>query len=422
MIVEYQALNNSGAIVQDNLEVDDINQVVPELVRRGLTPVHIGKSAATSAAHHTSGTIRQAIQGILNSSHSSTSGASPCKASRKMLPFFTTQLAILLDTGTQLADSLKAIERQMTCPHWQLLTKNLHAHVEKGGTLSSALEMYPKMFDHVYVSMICAGEQSGKLSEILNRLSTISQQSERLRNKVVSAMIYPCLLTCIAIGAIITMIFFVLPRFESVFSDMNVELPSSTKTLMDISHFARDHFFVFTGAIIAVIASVVFLIRSNAGKHFIAKYSLKIPGVGKLISSLIIARMLRLTGLMVDANVSLLEAIDLTRKATKNYLYKDLMTKIYDNVMNGRTMYEAMLESDLIPASVSQMIRTGEENSQIAKVMTMLADYFDDKNETQVATLASIMEPMILIVMGSVIGTIAISLVLPMFDISRISG
>jgi len=415
MIIEYQALNNSGALVNDSLVVEQANEAYAELTRRGLTPVRIKETAQGVAG---SSSLLKALLRRLNSSGS----GDPKKASKRELPLFTTQMAILLETGTPVAASLDALARQLSSPNWRMLVTDLGRGVEEGATLASAVGAYPEVFDPVYSSMIAAGEASGNLSRILSRLADLSRQADRMRNKLISAMIYPALLTIIALTVMSVLIFFVLPRFAGIFEEMNVDLPGSTKALMAISDFARQRTFLMLIGIGGMVTILVSYLRSQHGRRFVARNSLRLPIAGALIASLINARVFRLLSLLVESSVPLIEALELTIKSTKHYLYAELITKVHDNVLNGRSMHETFAQSDLIPASITQMVRTGEENGEIGKVTSMLADYLDDKNETKISMLTSIMEPVILIFMGLVIGTIAISLVLPMFDLSRISG
>ena len=415
MIIEYQALNHTGSIVTDTLMVDDVTQVQAELSNRGLVPIRI--NMGTNSVMGRSG-LKDLLMGFVNR----TDKVDPKRASRRDLPFFTAQLAILLETGTPVATSLTAIERQLTNPHWRMIVAQMRQHVEEGGTLTSAASQYPHIFDSVFTSMISAGETSGNLSEILNRLADLSRQADRLRSKLISAMIYPALLTFISFAVMLILIFFILPRFVTVFDELNVKLPATTKTLLAVSGFAREYTFLTAGSLLAVIGSVVFALRSKPGRRFTTRALLKIPIAGPLRSSLINARIFRLLGLLIESSVPLLEALELTRTAADNYLYTSLIGKMHSSVLNGRTMNEIMLTSGLIPPSIAQMVQTGEENGQVGRVMTMLADYLDDSNETKIGTLTTVMEPIILIFMGLIVGTLVTSLVLPMFDLSRISA
>ena len=414
MKVEFKALNQSGAMVTDSLIVDELSQAAVELARRGLTPISITQSSGGSTAGFS-------LKSFLANSMDSQS-ANPKKASKKELPFFTTQLAILLETGTPVASSLSAIEKQLRCPHWKLVVGQLHQHVEEGGSLASAVGLYPKLFDPIYSSMISAGEASGNLSEILNRLAELSQQSDRIRSKIKAAMIYPALLTFISINVLSVLIFFVLPRFATVFEEMNATLPASTKALLLLSDTVRSNLIISVGALAASVVSIVIWLRSEPGHHFMDRFCLKLPVAGELIASIIIARIFRLIGLLIQANVPLLDALDLTRLSTRHYLFAKMMQDTHDHVLVGQPMHEVMTQSKLISPSMTQMVQTGEENGQVGKVMTLLADYLDDRNDTQISMLTSLMEPIILIVMGTLIGGIAISLVLPMFDLTKIAG
>jgi len=415
MIIEYQALNRSGDIVSSTTVVDDMSGAYAQLNRQGLTPIRIKKSPDNVKGGFD---LKTLLQRFIGQSRQ----ADPKRASRRHVPFFTSQMAILLETGTPVAPSLTAIEKQLTDPRWSALVARMRLHVEEGGTLTSAAALYPNVFDSVYTSMISAGEASGNLSQMLNRLAELSRQTDRLRHKLISAMIYPTLLTLIALTAMLVITFFVLPRFAIVFEEMNVKLPETTKTLLAVSDFVRQRILLTIIMASIVIGSIIFWLRSQHGRRFIARSVLKIPVIGPLISSLINARIFRLLGLLVESSVPLLDSLELTIASTKNYLYADLIAKMHRNVLNGKSMHEAMMQNNLVPAGIAQMIHTGENNGQIGKVMSLLADYLDDRNETKIGTLTSVMEPVILIFMGFIVGTLVISLVLPMFDLSQISG
>ena len=414
MIVNYQAIDRSGILVNDNLVVEDASQAYGELARNGLIPVSITEQKSRSAAN---------IQGLhkLFEGLGFSRAPDPRRAQRKELPFFTEQMAILLETGTPVAASLSALERQLTCPHWRLLVGQLKKRVIEGASLASAVGAYPEIFDPIFSSMISAGEASGKLPTILSRLAQLSRQSDRLKHKVISAMIYPALLTTIALSVVMVLIFFVLPRFSAIFIEMNVELPGSTKTLLAISDIVRNHFILVLISAASVITTIVLWVRSRRGKRFIARNVLKIPIVGSLICSTNNARICRLIGLLIESSITLLDAIELTRASVSHFMFVDLLKNMHSNVLVGRSMHEIMADTKIVPASITQMVHTGEENAQVGRIMTLLADHLDDRNETRINTLTSVMEPLILILMGLIIGTVAISLVLPMFDLSRIS-
>jgi len=415
MIVEFEALNSAGKMISDSLVVDDIDQAREELLQRNLTPVQIrqGKQFGFKGRSSLLSQIKGNQSGDVVDSR---------KASRKELPFFTTQLAILLETGTPVAPSLDAIARQLRSPHWKRVVEELNQHVEEGGSLATAVQQFPKLFDPVYGSMISAGEKSGRLAEILNRLAELARQSDRLRSKIMAAMIYPALLVTISFSVLAVLIFFVLPRFGTIFDEMDVTLPTSTRVLLGISAFVRDHILLTVLGLGALVAGIVYWFTSEAGRLFVARNILKVPIAGSLVSSLITARIFRLLGILVKSDVPLVESLELTRTAIRHYLYADMIKRVTDSVLVGRPMHEAMAKGDLVSPSIVQMVQTGEDNGQVGKVMTLLADYLDDRNETLIASLTSVMEPVILIFMGMIIGVIVISLVLPMFDLSQISG
>ena len=415
MLVEYEAINRSGAIVKDSLTAEDFPTAQAEIARRGLTAVrvHQGRDAGRGGAGKWGSFLKQGQKA---------SQPNPNKASRRELPFFTTQMSIMLETGTPVASSLSALEKQMVCPHWKHVVGELFRHVAEGGSLATAVALYPRLFDPLYSSMISAGESSGRLPEILTRLAAISRQADRLRGKIKSAMIYPALLIMVSTIVVSVLIFFILPRFGEIFVEMKVDLPVTTRGMLTLSVLVREHIILVLLTVGAASFGLVYWLMSERGRRFVARNSLKLPMAGDLIASVINARIFRLLGLLVESNVPLLESLKLTQASIRHYMYADLIKTVTDEVLVGRPMYECMHQSGLVQPSIVQMVQTGENNGQIGRVMTMLADYLDDRNDTQISTLTSIMEPVILIFMGLVIGTIAVSLVLPMFDLSKISG
>ena len=415
MLVEYEAINHSGVLVKDRLTAEDISAAKAEIARRGLTAVRVYQGSARGRGG--AGLWRSFLK-----QGSRSSQPNPNKASKREIPFFTTQMSIMLETGTPVASTLSALGKQMACPHWKYVIGELFRHVAEGGSLATAVALYPRLFDPLYSSMISAGESSGKLPEILTRLADITRQGERLRGKIKSAMIYPILLVFVSVMVLSVLTFFVLPRFGEIFMEMKVDLPATTKGMLAVSALVREHFLLTLLGGGAALFGLVYWLTSEPGRRFVARNSLKLPIVGDLISSVINAQIFRLLGLLIESNVPLLDSLKLVRASTRHYMYADLIKTVHDEVLVGRPIYESMQQSGLVPPSIVQMVQTGENSGQIGRVMTMLADYLDDRNETQISTLTSIMEPVILIFMGLFIGTISISLVLPMFDLSKISG
>lgn len=413
MIINYQALNQSGMLVNDTLVVESESEAFSELKRMGLVPVRLLEGSEHASSDGLASMLKRLRPQPM---------ADPGKASRRELALFTEQMAILLETGTPVAPSLSALERQVSSRHWQALVRRLRQQVEEGGSLASAVASNPEVFDPIYSSMISAGEASGALPVILNRLAQLSRQSDRIRQKIISAMIYPALLTGIATTVVVVLLFFVLPRFAAIFTEMDVILPASTEALLSVSDFVRQHTLLLLGILGGIVTALVLGLRSRGGQRFIQRSVLKLPLFGPLIKSIINARIFRLVGLLSESSVPLLDSLELTKSSTQNYLYVDMLTQMHDNVLSGQSMHEIMLRSSLVPPSIAQMVRTGEDNAQIGRVMTLLANHLDDHNDTRISMLTNIMEPVILIIMGLVIGTVAVSLVLPMFDLSRISA
>ncbi|MCA9289880.1 MAG: type II secretion system F family protein [Phycisphaerales bacterium] len=337
------------------------------------------------------------------------------------LVWFSRQLFVLTSSGMPLVQAIASLERQAADPEWRQTLANVRRRVEEGSSLADALALDETYFDAVFVSLVSAGESSGQLPAMLNRLTRLGQQQLQTRRAVVGALVYPALLTCVAGFALGAMIIFVLPRFEMLFETLAMPMPPTTELLMGLSEVLRGFWWIIIPMLGVLVGLGVWYLKTEAGGRRLDAFSLRAPRVGPLVRSFATARIARLMGVLITAHVPLLEAMQLVRRSLTNSLYVDLMERAEDAVGRGESISGAMNDPHLIPASVYEAIRSGESSGQVGELMLDIADFLDDENSTTIRSLTNILEPLILIVLGLMVGFVAISLFLPLFDLTAMT-
>ncbi len=334
----------------------------------------------------------------------------------RCLAEFTRQMAILVSTGTPVVQALSAIERQVTDPNFVEVVADVRNRVEEGSTLSDAIARHPKYFDAVACSLISAGEASGNLNTMLLRLADVNRQQEVVRRSVTAALSYPVFLFFIALSVLIGMLMFVVPRFAVLFDSLDSPLPPTTAVLMKLSDHMRTSWWWEFPLIAVVAVGLIFWMLSQSGRRTLDGWSLRIPLFAPLVVSLSVARISRILGVLIESRVPLLEALNLTQAAMTNSQFRNLLADVEETVIRGGTMSSVISTSDLVSPAFAEAVRSGEESGQIGPVLTTLADYLDEDNAIMVKSITQLLEPVVLVVLGVVVGTLAISMFLPLFD------
>lgn len=335
---------------------------------------------------------------------------------------FTRQLAVLVGTGTPLVDALISLEKQTKPGAWKSVLTHIRARTEEGLPLSEAMADHPLYFDGVCRSLIAAGESGGKLEVLLDNLASLTRQQLKVRTAVVGALTYPILLIVIACSVLVAMITLILPRFEGLFKTMSTPLPATTKLLMSMSEVLREHWLILGVATIAAVAGMVWWLRSRSGQETIQRLVVALPVAGPCARAIITARLARVLGVLVEGKVPLLESIRLARGSTAHTMYAELMARVENAITRGDTLAAELERSSLIAPSVCEAVRSGEKTGQLGKVLVTLANYMDEDNEVTIRTMTRLVEPVILVILGLMVGTIAISMFLPLFDLTAAAG
>lgn len=407
MKVAYRAFDKVGHPVGATIDAPGLAEASEALRRQGLFVTEVLEAARSGVGD----TVRRG----------DTTGSVGAGLRLRLLAMFTRQLFALVSSGTPLAQSLMAIERQCDNEKWRDVVAGLRQRVEEGVSLSIAMEAYPAYFNKVCRSLIAAGESSGNMTAMLDRLSTMTRKQLHLRNTVLGALVYPCVLIVVGLGVLAIMLLAVVPRFETLFESLDVPLPPTTKLLLACSALLWSYWWV---ALAVVIAGVVWLrlwLRSAAGRQMIDAGVFRLPKVGKLVRNVHSARVARMIGVLVESRVQLVEALQLTRDTTGNSRIAGLISRAEIAVTNGDPMSESFADTELINASVYEAIRHGEQSGQIGSLLLHIADFLDEENEVLIKTLTGLIEPIILLALGLLVGFIALSMFIPLFDLAAMA-
>jgi len=335
-----------------------------------------------------------------------------------VLAAFMRQLSILIATGTPLVDAIASLERQERDVAFRAVIKDILSKLEQGSTFSEAVAGHPAYFSGVARSLISAGEQGGQFDQMLGRIARLARQQEKIRSTVAGAMIYPALLISVSIGVLCAMLFFVLPRFEGLFKTLGTPLPTMTRVLMAMSGFLRENWVVCAGVVVCSVAAIVLMSTTQRGRAAIQAGAMKMPVIGSAMRALSTARVARVLGVLLEGKVQMIDALHLTRDAAGSPHYAALITRAEDSVLRGDTVSAAWEGSVLVPPSVVEAVRSGERTGRVGTVLLSLAEHMDEDNELAIKTATHIIEPVILIVLGLIVGAMAISMFLPLFDLT----
>lgn len=410
MRLAYRAWDGAGKAIADVVDAATADEARETLRRRGLFVTEINESSAAAASTAGSG--------------GSLFARKPGRTARlKMLSSFCRQLYVLVKTGTPVVQALEAVERQTRDATFRRVVTSVRSRVEEGVPLSEAMTAHGDFFDPVSRSLIHAGETAGKLPTMLERIGVLARKQVQLRSNIMGAMIYPTLLISISMSVLVLMMTFVLPRFATMFEDMEAPLPPTTKALMAVSDILRGYWWAVIGVLAVGVAGIVAWLRTEAGRRFRDTLLIRLPGIGPIVRNFATARIARLTGILLDSYLPLLDVIALVKESATNIHYRRILADAEKAVTHGEPMSSALSDPALINQSAYEALRNGESTGQIAPLMLTVADFMEEENETVVKSLTSILEPVILIVLGLVIGFVAVSMFLPLFDLTAaVSG
>jgi len=330
---------------------------------------------------------------------------------------FTRQFSTMIGAGLPMVQCLEILSQQMESAEFRKVVAAVKESVQGGNSLSEGLSKHKRTFDDLYVSMVEAGEVGGALDVILNRLASFLEKAERLRRKVKGAMAYPAVVSFVALGATIAMLTFIVPIFSKMFAGLGAELPAPTKVVLTISQAIKSNFLLGIATLVVLAIGYKFLVRYPSGKLLVDRLKLRLPLLGSLVRKTAISRFSRTLGTLISSGVPILEALEITAKTAGNLVLHQAIQKAAISIAGGETITTPLKETGIFPPMVTQMISVGEKTGGLDEMLAKIADFYDEEVDAAVAAITSIIEPVIIVILGMVMGGILIAMYLPMFDI-----
>lgn len=397
----YSARDKAGVISKGTLFAPDRAAATAGLAEKGLTPILIKEEAAKKSGG--GGSFMDKL------------GANKVSLQDKVI--FSRQFATMINAGVPIVQSLRILEEQSESKKLKVVTADVAKQVEGGATLASALAAHPDTFNQIYINMVKAGEVGGILDQVLDRLATQQEKDAEVVSKVRSAMIYPAVITTATVSAFFFLMTVIVPKLSSIFENAGAELPIYTKIMLLISHFLVSYWYIVIGGAVAGVIGFIRFQKTVNGKRIIDKLMLKAPIFGPILVKVNVARFARTFGSLMASGISVLDAIQSTKTALGSTVYQDELAIVAQKVKNGRPMSEQIRASKNFPAIVGQMLSVGEETGQMDTILLKLAEFYEKEVDTVVSGITSIIEPILIIVLGGMVGFIVISVFGPISNI-----
>lgn len=411
-IFKFQAFDRKGALVMDEIEGLSSKEVLESIWEKGLYPTKIKQVRdKTSTKHTTSGKRKRSLSSI-------TIG----KVSDKLINPFTRQLSTLQNADIPVVQSLTILESQMKKGLLKNAIGEIISDIKGGDTLSISMSKHPKVFDKLYVNLINAGEISGALDIVLERLATYREKSQKLKRKIISAMMYPATVITASCLILTGIMIFIIPRFAMMFEEMGIALPLLTSVIITISNFLIIHWYSVFGIPIAIFILAKLIGKIKRCKLVIDKLKFKMPIFGNLINKSVISRFARTLATLISSGVPILEALNNVKDITGNTAMTKAVNMIHDSIREGESIASPLRESKICEPMVVNMIEIGEQTGELDKMLVKIADNYDNEIDSIVETMTSMMEPLIVIFLGVTVGTIVIALFLPLIKLMNSLG
>jgi len=406
----YVARDSLGKPVEGTSEAENEQMLVRRLRERGyfvqrVTPVREKAAAQAPTAPRRGG-------GFLLG-----------RVSGRDLAVFCRQFATMIDAGVSLVRCLAVLEEQSTSSRLRQIIREIQVSVESGETLSRALSRFPRVFSNLFVGLVRAGEVGGVLDETLNRLAQFLEEDQKLRRKVKSAMTYPVLVLIFAMGVVIGLVTFILPRFVMVFKDLGIgDLPAMTQMLVDFSNFVTTKWYILIGLIVLLVVGTRSYVRTKAGKRHYDWLKLRVPIFGKLSHKIAIARFSRTLSTLLVSGVPILQALETVAGTIDNDVISDAVLATRAAIREGEQIGDPLQRSGMFPPMVVQMIAIGEETGSLDAMLAKIADFYESEVDATLGSLTAALEPLLIVMLGGIVGFIVISMFMPLINaVSQLS-
>ncbi len=390
----YLAKDSTGRLVKGMLDVYSIGEARTVLKGQGLVPVSIKQQNAML------------------------SGLNRASCTPKELQVFSRQFSVLINSGVPILESLSSISEGQANKKFQMAIDDVVRQISSGRKLSEALALYPGIFDKLYVNLVRAGEEAGKLDEVLDRLAYYIEKSNALKSKITGALWYPLATMVIAFAAVTIVLVFVIPKFQDLFSEQGQSLPMLTQKVIDLSEGLQANWYLYLGIFVAVPIVLKIYYGTPPGRQMIDKILIRIPVFGSLIIKSCVARMSRTLATLLKAGVQLVEAIEITSGVAGNAVLENDLEIARKSIIQGRSFVEPLKKSAMIPLMVAQMIAIGEKTGNIDTMLVKIADFYEAEVDTAADALTSLIEPILIVFLGGTVGVLVIAMFLPVFNLA----
>ena len=408
-VFQFEAMNNQGQTIRDEIEANSTEDAIAKIRAQGFFPTNVRekggrrKTTATGAKKKGSGFV---IGGVSSS----------------QLTQFTRQLSTLQDAGLPIVRSLKILATQMKPCALKNIVDAVAEDVEGGSTLSEAMAKHPKAFDKLYVNMVRAGEAGGVLDTILQRLADFREKAQRLKKRIIGAMIYPAVMVTIAGSILSGIMVFIIPKFEQMFMEMEVELPGMTIMLIKMSSFMQNQWYMLPLGPAAAFAIYKIMAKVPAGKYAMDYMKFRLPVFGPIINKSTVSRFARTLGTLIASGVPILEALNIVRDTAGNELMSRAIANVHDSIREGESIAEPLRQAKVCDEMVINMIDVGEETGDLDKMLMKVADNYDEEVDVAVEGMTTLIEPFMIVFLGGAVGTIVISLFMPLIKLMGSMG
>jgi type IV pilus assembly protein PilC len=340
----------------------------------------------------------------------------------KDVVIFSRQFSTMISAGLPLIQCLDILSSQEQNKAFARVIRTIKEDIEGGSTLSDALRKHPKVFDELFINMIAAGEAGGILDTILNRLATYLEKSMKLKRKVKGAMTYPGVVLVMSVCIVTLLLVKVVPVFQSIFAGMGKELPFVTQSLIDLSSFVTNNSLYIVGALVIVIVGLVRFYQSEGGRYLFDRMIIKPPVIGPLMRKVAIAKFTRTLSTLISSGVPILDGLEIVSRTSGNKVVEKALMETRKNISEGKTIAEPLAATTVFPPMVVQMIAVGEATGSLDSMLTKIADFYDDEVEAAVAAMTSMLEPLLMVFLGGVVGGMIVAMYLPIFQLGSVVG
>lgn len=421
---EYIALDARGQESRGVMDAPNPNDVVGQLRQAGYFPTSVaeeGKGGGAVAKQNKKQQKAMAAASAPKAKKGSITLFQKKTIKSKTLMIFTRQLATLIDAGLPLLKGLGVLAKQEKDVVLRNTINALADAVQGGSTFSESMAQHPRIFNKLYINMVKAGELGGVLELVLNRLAEFQEKAQRIKNKVVSAMMYPVIVLFIALVIMLFLLAFIVPKFQAIFNDMlnGKPLPALTQFVIDTSDMLKQRWYIPLAVVLVIIVAYKIVSRTPAGRVLIDRIMLKMPLFGDLTRKSSISRFSRTLGTLVTSGVPILQALNITRDTAGNAIVADAVTKVHDAVKEGESIVAPLEASGVFPPMVISMVDVGEETGQLPEMLLKIAEVYDDEVDNAVEGLTSMLEPLMIVFLALIVGTIVIALFMPLIEIIK---